>query len=193
MTSSVDRDSFGSMTVARRGVPPEAKGGIVTVRFTTKWPWNPTSPVIARLGGSRQWSHCMAIIDDEAYEATMWHGCRVVPVDVAMAGVASYRDMAVWVPDIEAAKAFGRDQDGKGYDFAGAFGIPFMASENWADDSRWWCSEETLMLLAAGGTILLDMEEHLRVTPNDLHQCPYPKGDIVFLPKPFPLPTIWLK
>jgi hypothetical protein len=166
-------------------LPPRA--GIVTIRFSTKWPWNPASPIIARLGGSRQWSHCMAIIEGTAYEATMFHGCRVVPLAEAMVGVAAYRDMDVWVADLDAAIKFGQDQDGKGYDYAGALGIPFMASENWGDDTSWWCSEHCFMLVGAGGTWLLDKAEQHRVTPDDLHQCNYPKGDLVRVPKPMPV------
>lgn len=163
------------------------RAGVVTVRFTTHWPWNPSSPFIARLGGSRQWSHCLAIIEGVAYEATMLHKCRAVPMGVAMAGVAAYRDMLVPVADLDAAIAFGQAQDGKGYDLAGAVGLPLMASDNWADSSRWWCSELVFMLLAAGGTVLLDMDEHKRVTQNDIHQCNYPKGEIIFLPKRAPI------
>ncbi len=153
--------------------------GIVTVRFTTKWPYNPTSPIIARLGGSKIWSHSMGIIDGKAYEATMTHGCRAVPLGEAMRGVARYRDMSVPVPNVEAAIAFGEDQDGKGYDMAGALGLPLLASEDWADWTRWWCSELTFMQIGMAGTWLLDPTEQKRVTPDDLHQCNFPKSEII--------------
>lgn len=162
-------------------------GGIVTIRFSTKWPWNPASPVIARLGGSRQWSHCFAIIGGMAYEATMFHGCRIVPLAEAMVGVAAYRDMDVWVPDLAAAIKFGQAQDRKHYDYWGAFGIPFMASEHWGDESSWWCSEVVFMLIGAGGTWMLDKDELHRVTPNDLYQCNYAKSELVLIHKPLPL------
>lgn len=162
-------------------------GGIVTIRFTTRWPWNPASPVIARLAGSRQWSHCFAIIDGTAYEAAMGQGCRVAPVAEAMVGVAAYRDMEVCVQDIEAAKAFGVAQDGKRYDYPGALGLPLMASENWGDDTSWWCSELVFMMVGAAGVWMLDRDEQHRVTPNDLHQCNYAKTDIVYLSKPLPV------
>lgn len=154
---------------------------IVTMRFTTHWPPNPTSPVIARLSGSRDWSHSMTIIDGIAYEATMLHGCRAVPVEVAMAGVAVYQDMYVPVPDIDAARRFGVDQDGKGYDFAGALGIPLLMSEDWADDSKWWCSEMSMMQVFNGGTSMLDLNVIQRVTPEHLHMCNYPKSEVVRL------------
>lgn len=156
---------------------------IVTLRFTTQWPYNPASPVIARLTGSPVWSHVVTIIDGLAFEATMLHGCRVVPVSIAMKGVSRYQDMKIEVPDINSAMKWGLYQDGKGYDFAGAFGLPFLMSEDWSDDRKWWCSELCFRQLGEGGLWLLDPAEHKRVTPNDLHQCNYPKSEIVVLKK----------
>jgi len=152
-----------------------------TIRFITRWPPNPTSLVIARLGGSKIFAHCIVIIDGLAYEATMLHGCRVVPVSVAMRGAASYQDMTIPIADKSAAIKFGLAQDGKGYDYAGAFGLPFLASEDWADDSKWWCSEHNFMMLGAGGTWLLDPEVHKRITPEHLRMCNYPKSKIIKL------------
>jgi hypothetical protein len=152
---------------------------IITVRFTTKWPYNPTSPIIARLAGSKQFSHSMNIIGDTTYEATMLHGCRAVPVDVAMQGVAVYQDMYVPVPNLEAAVQFGLDQAGKGYDFGGAFGLPFLESEDWSDDSKWWCSEHNFMQLFKGGTALFDPNVVKRVTPAHLLMCNFPKSKVV--------------
>lgn len=149
--------------------------GVVTVRFTTKWPWNPASLVIARCSGSRFFSHVVAIIGDRAYEASMTGGCRAVAIDEVMKGVVQYQDMKVWVPDLEKAVAFGEEQNGRAYDFWGAMGIPLLKSDEWGDTSSWWCSELVFALLMAGGTILLDPDEAHRVTPNDLFQCFYPK------------------
>lgn len=149
--------------------------GAITVRFTTKWPWNPASLVIARCSGSRFFSHVVAIAGDRAYEASMTHGCRATTVDQVMKGVVQYQDMTVWVPDLEKAIAFGEEQSGRGYDFWGALGIPFLASDDWNDTSTWWCSELVFALLMAGGAILLDPAEAHRVTPNDLFQCFHPK------------------
>jgi hypothetical protein len=151
----------------------------ITIRFTSKWPYNPASPVIARLAGWSQFSHCMAIINNKAYEATMMHGCRSVSVAEAMGGVSCYQDMYVPVDDIGACAKFGEDQVGKGYDFAGAFGIPFLMSEDWSDDSKWWCSEETFMLVAAGGTMMLDPSAWKRVRPIDLFNCNYKKSKVI--------------
>ena len=153
----------------------------VTIRFTTKWPPNPTSLIIARLGGSNKFSHCMTIIDGIAYEATMLHGCRAIPLEDAMQGVSSYQDMLVPVQDIKSCIDFGRAQVGKGYDYAGAFGIPFLASQDWADDSKWWCSEHTFSMVGATGLWLLDPEFVKRVTPMHLLMCNYPKSEIINL------------
>jgi hypothetical protein len=74
---------------------------------------------------------------------------------------------------------FGRQQDGKGYDWMGAAGIPLLYSEDWSDDRRWWCSELVFVMLGVGGTWLLDPAERTRVTPNDLHQVNLPKLPII--------------
>jgi len=150
--------------------------GTVTLRFTSRWPYNPVSLAIASLTDSREgFSHVMAIIEGTAYEANMLHGCRAVPVEVAMAGMVRWQDMPVVVPDLDAAIDFGRAQDGKPYDWPGALGLPLLRSQDWADDGKWWCSELAFALLMAGGTTLLDPQETKRVTPNDLRQCNYPK------------------
>jgi hypothetical protein len=153
----------------------------VIVRFTTKWPPNLTSLVIARLGGSKLFSHCMTIIDGIAYEATMLHGCRAVPLEEAMQGVSSYQDMLVPINNKDAAIRFGQDQNGKGYDFAGAFGLPFLASEDWDDDSKWWCSELVFMQLGAGDVWLLDPDVVKRVTPAHLLMCNYKRTGLIKL------------
>ena len=152
---------------------------MITLRFCTRWPPNPASLIIARLGGSRLWSHCFTIINGLAYEATMMHGCRAVPVEVAMQGVASYQDMMIPVPNLHAAECFGWDQQGKGYDYMGAFGIPFMMSEDWGDWSKWWCSELCFMQICMGGNYMLDQNVQKRITPQDLYDCNYPKSVIV--------------
>lgn len=153
-----------------------ARPGIVTIRYTSRWPNNPISLAIALLSGSRElFSHTVAIIADRAYEASMTHGCRACPLEESMQGIKRWQDMPVMVPDIDAAIAFGEAQDGHGYDYAGALGLPLWKSEDWADDSKWWCSEHNFALLMAGGTVLLDPAEKRRVTPNDLRQCNIPK------------------
>lgn len=153
----------------------------ITIRLTSKWPPNPTSPIIARLSGSRLWSHSMAIIDGFAFEATMLHGCRVVAVDKAMEGVALYQDMQVPISDKRAAVEWGREQDGKPYDFAGALGLPLLMSEDWADDSKWWCSELCFMQVWRGGTALFDPAVAKRITPAHLAMCNFPKSPLIRL------------
>lgn len=155
--------------------------GIVTVRLTSRWPYNPISLAVGVLSGSRQFSHSITIIGDDAYEASMTHGCRGGAVDELMTGIVIYRDMLVTVPDIDAAQAFARAQEGKGYDWAGAAGIPLTYSTDWADDSKWWCSELTFAILLAGGVRLLDPDVILRVRPIDLHMCDRPKLALMLL------------
>ncbi|TCS35809.1 hypothetical protein EDC30_109108 [Paucimonas lemoignei] len=155
---------------------------IVTIRFTTKWPPNLASLATARLGGSRDFSHSMNIIDGKVFEATMLHGCRVgIPLEVAMQGVAMYQDMYVPVRDKAAAIAWGLEQYGRPYDFAGALGIPFLASEDWANDDAWWCSELSFMQVLKGGTAMLDPNVCKRVTPAHLLMCNFAKSEVVRL------------
>jgi hypothetical protein len=152
----------------------------VIVRFTTRWPWNPASLLVARFTGGKQFSHTMLIIDDRVYEASMVHGCRVVDEATAMAGVVAYQDMLVTVPDRAACIAFGQAQAGKPYDWGGALTLPLLASERWQHSGRWWCSELTFAQLGAGGVWILDPDERTRITPNDLHQAAYPKSPLVW-------------
>jgi len=150
----------------------------IILRFTTKWPPNPISKIIGFFGGSKLFSHCFIIIDNLAYESTMIYGCRVVDLKIAMKGVAYYQDMIIPIKNKKLAIKFGDLQNGKAYDYAGAFGIPFLSSENWADDDKWWCSEHNFMMLGAGGVWLLDPEVYKRITPAHLLMCNYPKSKI---------------
>jgi len=154
--------------------------GFITVRLTSRWPYNPISLAVGVLSGSRQFSHAIAIVEGRAYEASMTHGCRAAAVDVVMEGIAIYRDMQVWVPDIDAAIAFAEAQAGKGYDWPGAVGIPFTYSDDWSDDSCWWCSDLVFAIVLAGGTRLFDPAVMKRVRPIDLHMVDYPKSQVTF-------------
>lgn len=160
------------------------RDGIITVRLTSRWPHNPLSLLIGIAAGSRQFSHVIAIIGERAYEASMTHGCRAGSIEELMEGVAIYRDMQVWVPDLDAAIAFAEAQSGKGYDFAGAVGIPLTYSEDWSDDSKWWCSDEAFAILLAGGVRLFDPDVMRRVRPIDLHMVDLPKSPIQRWRKP---------
>ena len=162
--------------------------GIVTVRLTSRWPYNPISLAVGVAAGSRVFSHSITIIGDRAYEASMTHGCRAGTVDQLMKGIVIYRDMQVVVPDIDAARAFAEAQVGKGYDFAGAVGIPLTYSEDWTDDSKWWCSDLTFAHLLAGGLRLFDPAVMKRVRPIDLHMADYPKGPVVRMRRPPQVP-----
>jgi hypothetical protein len=151
----------------------------ITVRFTTKFPPDVSSLVIARLGGAKKFSHCMLIYDDMAYEATILHGCRFVPLKVAMKGVAYYQDMLIPINDVSKMVKFGDEQMGKKYDYFGALGIPVLASEDWADWSKWWCSELVFAMIGAGGNWVLDPEVQKRVTPQDLLDLNFPKSAVI--------------
>jgi hypothetical protein len=154
------------------------RGGIITVRLTSRWPYNPLSLAVGIAAGSRQFSHAITIIGDRAHEASMTHGCRAGAVNEVMDGIAVYRDMDVWVPDLDSAAAFAEAQAGKGYDWPGAIGIPLTFSEDWSDDSCWWCSDLVFAILLAGGVRLFDPDVLKRVRPIDLQMVDYPKGPI---------------
>lgn len=173
------------VSVGRQDV---ARGGFITVRLTSRWPYNPISLAVGILSGSRQFSHAIAIIERRAYEAAMPHGCRAGTVDELMAGIVVYRDMDVWVPDLQAAVEFAESQCDpdppaapRKYDWAGAVGIPLTYSEDWADEGRWWCSELVFAIVLAGGTRLFDPAVMKRVRPVDLQMCDYPKSALVFV------------
>jgi hypothetical protein len=153
----------------------------ITIRFTTKWPPNIVSKAIALLGGSPWVSHCFVIVDGIAYEATMGRGCRAVPVSVAMRGVKSYQDMFLKVQLKGRMIEWGLLQCGKGYDWAGALGIPFVQSADWQNDRRWWCSEHALRMIAEGGKWILDPATHKRVTPEMLRSLPFPKSKVFYV------------
>lgn len=154
---------------------------VITLRFTTHWPPNPFSPIIAVLGGSRIWSHVFAILpDDYAYQSSMFKGVNKCTIEQAMKGVKSYVDMIVPIQDETKCVAWARSQIGADYDWAGVLGIPLLYSTDWQDDSAWWCSEYVFMLLGKGGTWLLDPVAHDRVTPNDLIMCNYTKSEIIY-------------
>ena len=157
----------------------DKRPGIITVRLTSRWPYNPLSLAVGVCAGSRQFSHSITIIGQRAYEASMTHGCRAGTVEELMDGIVVYRDMPVVVPDIDAARTFAEQQVGKGYDFAGAAGIPLTYSEDWTDDSKWWCSDLTFATVLAGGLRLFDPAVMKRVRPIDLHMCDYPKSELM--------------
>jgi hypothetical protein len=155
---------------------------IITVRYTSRWPPNPVSQIVARLAGEKVFSHTMNIIDGLAYEAAMLKGCRAgVPLEEAMKGVAVYQDMYVPVPDIEAGIEWGKEQDGADYDYGGAIGIPLLMSEDWNDESSWWCSEFSFRQIWKAGTLMLDPAFYRRVTPAHMRMCNYKKSPIVRL------------
>jgi hypothetical protein len=147
--------------------------GTVCIRFTSRWPWNVGSLAVARLGGSRDWSHCMIIVRGRVFEATMQHGVREALLSQAMSGVVSFRDMIVPVQDVGAVIEFLSQQVGAKYDYLGALGIPLLYSTDWADTSRWWCSELVFAAIGAGGTWMLDPVARTRVRPVDLELCNY--------------------
>jgi hypothetical protein len=84
------------------------RGGNVTVRLTSRWPYNPISLGVGRVPGRASSATRITHDRQPRYEASMTHGCRAGTVDELMEGMAIYRDMPVWVPDLDAAIAVRR-------------------------------------------------------------------------------------
>ena len=71
------------------------------------------------------------------------------PLDEWKARYPNFELKAKHCPNPEAGLAFARGQLRKGYDYRGAFGVPFRA--NWDDPNTWWCSELFEATLVAAG------------------------------------------
>lgn len=127
----------------------------ITVLFTTR-NWNPVSYAIrwaiprSRFHVSHA-SHCLVVDGDYLIEASMTHGVRRVLREEALKGLTIVDTVAFNVPDAEAGLAFARLQDGKRYDFKGAFGLALTPDREWDDDSDWFCFELAAATLQAAG------------------------------------------
>jgi hypothetical protein len=151
--------------------------GFVTVRFTSKGHiGSKIAALPARAGG---FNHTMLLDQGMVYEAVTLAGVRFVTPRAAMRRIRRYQDMRVFVPDLEAMRAFLREQLGALYDVLGAMGMPFLRSGNWEDPERWWCAELVIAALLAGGVKIIDAARARWGTLRDLYTFDAPKSKVV--------------
>lgn len=119
----------------------------------------------ARPGG--RWGHT-ALWDEERScfsEALMFKGVVETPHEHWFSKWSAVELVAVPVPDPGAGIRFARSTLGHGYDYLGAFSVPFR--DDWQDPSRWYCSErDTMAIQAAGVTLFYDPVRGIH--PHDL-------------------------
>lgn len=127
----------------------------ITVLFTRRR-WNAISWLIrwavprSRFALSLS-SHCMVLAGDTVYEATMLHGVRRVPREVAMHGQHLVKMTQYQVPRPSAGLEWLDAQVGKPYDWGGAFGLSLAPDRRWSDASAWYCYELAAAALHAAG------------------------------------------
>lgn len=127
----------------------------ITIVFT-KRTWNPLSWLIrwamprSRFYLSRS-SHCLIRDGDYMIEATMRHGVRRTPLEVAMKGQTQVASVTYFVPDATAGLLWARQQVGMSYDFSGALGIAIAPDRDWTKEGWWFCYELAAATLSAAG------------------------------------------
>ena len=86
-------------------------------------------------------SHSMILDGYHVIHATMLHGVTRQPLVDAMKGQVLVNTITYQVPNESAGLAWACKQIGKGYDFAGAFGLGLSPDRSWQDDDKWFCHE----------------------------------------------------
>lgn len=151
----------------------------ITLIFT-KRNWNPVSWLIrfciprSRFAMSIS-SHCLIDDGDNLIEASMFHGVRRVPREVALKGLTVVGKIDYSVPDAEAGLAWARSQVGTRYDFRGAFGLALSPYREWLEDDAWFCYELGGATLVAAGKNCFRSVGHisetilLAINPDSCH------------------------
>jgi len=140
----------------------------ITLIFTRR-AWNPISWLIrwavprSRFALSMS-SHCLIDAGDVIYEANMLHGVRGVSRAVALSGLTVVKTIAYSVPDAAAGIAWAISQDGKKYDWRGAFGLGLTPYRDWKDDRDWFCFEFAAAVLRASGRDAFENLAHVSET-----------------------------
>ena len=96
-------------------------------------------------------SHCMIVDGDYIIEAHMRHGVRRVLANEAMKGLTIVRSINYSVANAEDGLAWGREQCGAGYDWAGAFGTAIEVDREWQNPSEWFCYELAASVIKNAG------------------------------------------
>ena len=93
---------------------------------------------------SGEWSHCIIEVNGNWYQAKMLHGVVCTnKEEEAIKGQDVWEDRIIECTEEEFFKAeeFLKAQVGKPYDWGGAKMLPFIKSEGWQKDNKWFCSE----------------------------------------------------
>lgn len=135
-------------------------------------------------------SHGMVLAGDTVYEATMWHGVRRVPREVALRGQTIVKMSHHQVPDPAAGFAWLDSQLctyepklprwlpewlrrplaalllllNNNYDWHGAFGLAFEPDRSWSEPGRWYCYELIAGALRAAGRSVFAELNHIGET-----------------------------
>jgi uncharacterized protein YycO len=119
----------------------------ITVAYTGSR--DPLSTLARLVTGNAKWSHCGIVVGDYVIEARLYYGVVGTPINEWKKRCPHFEMVDVECANPDAAHAFAREQVGKGYDYAGAFSVPFRT--HWQHPSHWYCSELVEAALYAGG------------------------------------------
>lgn len=119
-----------------------------------------------------KWSHVavLAADGDTVIEAT-WPKVRKTTYAKFCKQHPSHQMVSIDVPNEAAGYEWLLTQVGKRYDLSALFG--FLFHRNWADDSKWFCSELVAEAIAKGGLTLFRDDAVSRVTPQHLWMLNY--------------------
>lgn len=118
-------------------------------------------------------SHGVIVDGDYIIEASLWHGwaetirkrriggVRRILATQALAGAVIFETVDHVVPNAEAGLRFARQQEGKPYDFKGAFGLGIAADRDWQEDDCWFCFEIIAAMLHAAGRQVFRSNGHI--------------------------------
>jgi uncharacterized protein YycO len=135
----------------------------------TKQKWNPISYLIRwalprnRINWSKS-SHGMIVDGDYIIEASMLHGVRRVPREVALAGKTIVATVDYSVPDAHNGITWAWTQIGAKYDWLAALGLGVDLNRNWRDPSKWYCYELVAATLAEAGKDVFADTGHITET-----------------------------
>jgi hypothetical protein len=106
-------------------------------------------------------SHCMIVDGDHCIEASMLHGVRRVPMDIALAGQVTVIAVDYSVPDADAGLDWLRSQVGQPYDWRGAFGLALDVDRDWQEETDWFCFELAACTLERAGRAIFADTGHI--------------------------------
>lgn len=109
-------------------------------------------------------SHCLIDSGVAVYEATMLHGVRCVPREVALKSQTIVKVTEYQVPNVTDGYKWASEQVGTPYDWAGALGLGLTPGRDWKQDDKWFCYEFAAGVLQAAGRPLFANLTHVGET-----------------------------